>query len=244
MPVNLVTPVGDDLAGIEQVVRVEGLLDFLHHVEKFLADLRRQKFRARNANAVFTRERAFELGDQRGNCVGNLPEFPEIAGALQIQHRPDVQQPRRRVTVIGSRHTRLLHELLQVGNVGRQILRTHRCVLDEAGGLRVALAAGQQGQASLAHRPHEIRLGLRLQNQLAQTELLLFQQGEPLLGVLKKLHDQDGFAGLRVQFQQVARGLKFPLAARLVEQRTVNVLDGGGLEFEQRFGGLQRLGHR
>jgi hypothetical protein len=56
----------------------------LHHAIQFIADLRLQKFRARDAHAVFARERTFELQNQRGNFVGDLPEFFQILRTLQI----------------------------------------------------------------------------------------------------------------------------------------------------------------
>ena len=48
---------------------------------------------------------------------------------------------------------------------------------------------------------------------------------------------------MAVQLHQVARGLEFALAPRLVKQRAVHVLNGRGVEREQGFRGLHGLGH-
>ncbi len=86
-------------------------------------------------------ERPLELLHQRGHFVGDLPVFLQILRAMQIQHRAHVQQSRRRVPVIRRLQSQPAHQLLQLADVGRQILGPHRRVLDEADRLGVALAA-------------------------------------------------------------------------------------------------------
>ena len=102
-----------DFAGIEQVLRVEGRLDLAHQIEQFVAQLLRHEFGARDADAVLGRERSFELPDQRRRLVGKLPEFFQIVRAVQIEHRPHVQQSRRGVTVIGGLQAERAHDCLQ-----------------------------------------------------------------------------------------------------------------------------------
>ena len=51
--VNFIAAVGNDFARIEQIMRVEGLLDLPHELVNLLADLVPEIFGARNADAVF-----------------------------------------------------------------------------------------------------------------------------------------------------------------------------------------------
>ncbi len=91
MPVYFVMAIRNDLAGIEHVVRVKGVLDLLHQAIQFIADLGFQKFRARDADAMFARQRTLELGNEHGDFIGDLPEFLQIIGPLQIEHWSDMQ---------------------------------------------------------------------------------------------------------------------------------------------------------
>ena len=93
---------------------------------------------------MFAGERAFELPDQRGDLVGDLAILFQVVRMMQIQHRPDVQQARRRVAVERCLHPDALHQFLQARDIRRQILRPHRRVLDEARRLGRAFAAGEQ----------------------------------------------------------------------------------------------------
>ena len=102
-------------------------------------------------------------------------------------------------------------------------------------GLMLPLQPVSSDKPGLAHGPHEVGFVRGLQNQSAQAKPALFQLRQPVGHILKKFDDQNGFARLVVQFEQIAHGLKLPLAARLVEQRPVNVLDGGGFQIEQGF---------
>ena len=79
MLVNFIAAVGNDFARIEQIKRVEALLDLPHELVNFFAHLRLEIFGARNADAVFAAQRSFELQHQRGHLVGNLPVFFQIA---------------------------------------------------------------------------------------------------------------------------------------------------------------------
>ena len=57
---------------------------------------------------------------------------------------------------------------------------------------------------------------------------LRLQDRQPFRDVFVELDDQNRFARFRVQFEQIARGLKLKLTFGLIEQRTIDVFDRGG----------------
>ena len=69
------------------------------------------------------------------------------------------------------------------------------------------------------------------------------QDRQSLSHIVVELDDQNRFARLRFQFEQIARGLKEKLALCLIEQRAIDVFDGGGFEIEQLDRGLHRFVH-
>ncbi len=91
--VNLEAAVGNDLARIEQIVRVEALLDLPHQPVNLLAHLLPEIFGAGDADAVFAGERPLELPHQRGHLVGDLAEL------LQILRRDANPAPAARAAV-------------------------------------------------------------------------------------------------------------------------------------------------
>ena len=86
-------PVAEQLSRVEKILRIEGTLDLAHHLEQPGSELFAHVFGARNAHAVLGGERAFELPNERGDFVRHLPEFFQVGRGMQIEHRPDVQEP-------------------------------------------------------------------------------------------------------------------------------------------------------
>src|SRR5438132_14405314 len=73
--VDLVPAVAENLAGIENVFRIERAFDFAHHAEQLVAELLPHVFSARRADSVLGGKRAFELSNQFRSLIGDLPEF-------------------------------------------------------------------------------------------------------------------------------------------------------------------------
>ena len=59
-----------------------------------------------------------------------------------------------------------------------------------------------------------------------------------------KFHGQHTRRWPRIQFQQISRGLKFPLSARLIQQHAIKKFDSGRFQIFQLHRGLHRLRHR
>ena len=99
--VNLVAPVADDFAGVEEVVGIKRLFDLAHDPIKLLANLFAEKFGAGDAHAVFGGEGTLELNHEGRDFIGDLAEFFQILGAVQIQDGPHMQKAGGGVTVEG-----------------------------------------------------------------------------------------------------------------------------------------------
>ena len=89
----------DDLAGIEQACRIEGLLDgaegVVEHRPEHLADERA----AHEAVAVLARERAAEFEHEIGDVASQRLEAPHAFLGLEVDDRPDVEAADRGVGV-------------------------------------------------------------------------------------------------------------------------------------------------
>ena len=90
--VDPVASIRDDLAGIEQVVRIERRLDLPRQLHQLRSEVRRQIFGARHADAVLSGQRTLELKDQSGDFVAQLSELTDVVGVVQIENGADVQE--------------------------------------------------------------------------------------------------------------------------------------------------------
>ena len=86
-------PYFKNFSRIENIFGIERAFDFAHHFQQLIAKLVAHVFGARDAHAMLGGERTFELTDQGGSFVCDLPEFFQIGGAVQIENWPDMQQP-------------------------------------------------------------------------------------------------------------------------------------------------------
>src|ERR1051325_11563475 len=92
MVVDLVTTVAENFPRIETVLRIKCVLNLAQDFEQFVAELVAHVFSARDADSMLGGERPFKLPYERGGLISDLPEFFQIGCAMQIEHRPDMQQ--------------------------------------------------------------------------------------------------------------------------------------------------------
>src|ERR1035441_2080595 len=78
--VNLESPIGNDLARIEEVMRIKRSLDFAHYAQQAVAELLSHELSPRDPDAVFAGQRAFEAGDQGGHLSRELAELLHVVG--------------------------------------------------------------------------------------------------------------------------------------------------------------------
>ena len=243
--VNMIAAVGNDLAGIEGVPGIEGGFDVAGELHQFRAEVVGNKFGAGDADTMFGGERTVELPDKAGNLDAKLAQFFAVGFQVQIQHRADVEQTGSGMAVKGAAHAQGLEKGLEAGHVGGQIGGTHGGILDAGDWFGRPRATGEEGQAGLAQRPDQIELRRVLPQSRAKAEAFLGEQSQTLGDVfIEEFNDQDGFAGLGIEAEEVARGLKLQLTSRLIEEQAVNVFDGGGLQFKKFDGGLHGVGDR
>ena len=96
---------------------------------------------------------------------------------------------------------------------------------------------------ALREGPDQIELGRVLNQCRAEAEAFLGEQSQSFRDIfIEEFDDQDGFAGLGIEAEEVARGLELQLTAGLIEEQAVNVFDGGGFQFEKFDGGLHGVG--
>ena len=143
---------------IKKVLRIECALDLAHDFKQLVAELVAHVFGARDADAVLGGERAFELSHQRGGLIGDLPEFFQIGGTVQIEHRTHVKQSARGVSVITRFQPERFHDRLQSAHIIGQLRRANGGVFDERDRFGRADAAGQKRETGFAHRPDQIHL--------------------------------------------------------------------------------------
>src|SRR2546421_9155832 len=98
----VVDPIGKakNFSRIENIPRIERLLDLALDVEQRVAELIAHVFSAGDADAMLGRKRAFELANQRGGLIGHQPEFSQIFGGMKIKRRPNMEQSAGGMAVI------------------------------------------------------------------------------------------------------------------------------------------------
>ena len=166
--IHLESPVADDFSGIEQMMRVERVLDLRHQAHQQLRPQRVAppgNFRARDAHAVFGGNRPAKLLHQRRNFRRDVPEFFHVLARMQVEQGPHVQQARARMAVIRRFQPHPLHHRLQRVHIGGQLLRPHRRVFDARDGLHPCPCGRSAARAPrLAQLPDQIRARLCLQD--------------------------------------------------------------------------------
>src|SRR5438874_567398 len=102
----------ENFSRVENIFGIERAFDFAHHLQQLIAKLVAHIFGARDADSVLGGERTFELTHQRGSFICDLPEFFQIGGAVQIEHRSHMQKSTSGKPVIAYRQTQWLHHYL------------------------------------------------------------------------------------------------------------------------------------
>ena len=144
---------GDDLAGVHQVVRVEGALDgFKRRVDLGAEELGVPEA-AGEPVAVLAAHRPLELGDEVGDRARDRPERLDPRARLDVQDRPDVQAADVGVAVTGGLGPLPGHDRAEPPVELGELLGGDGRVLDEGDRLGVADHPHQQRQPRLAHLP-------------------------------------------------------------------------------------------
>ena len=112
VPGHQVGVVADDLAGIQDVVRVEGVLDLAECVEE-VAGLAAEELGPGQPAAMLAGDRAAEI--ERGFEDGGRHrlELGHVAGIAHVEERADVKLAVARVGVEGPAHLELLEDVLE-----------------------------------------------------------------------------------------------------------------------------------
>src|SRR5438309_5622428 len=98
---------------------IEIMCNLTHHSEQHVDQMFSNVYGASDADAVLGRERTFKFLHQRGSLVRDLAKFSQIFGAMEIEHRPDMQKPARGMAIIGSFKAQRVHYCLQPAHILR-----------------------------------------------------------------------------------------------------------------------------
>ena len=143
----------DDLAGIQQVERVERSLQLpkclvehgsIHLLLKWTTD---------QAVAMLARKRTTVLEHQLGDFLGDRLEFPHALLGLEVDHRPHVQAADRGMRIDAGRRPVPRDDLQELGDVVAQVLGSDGRVLDERDRLGIPFLGHRQPQRHRAQLP-------------------------------------------------------------------------------------------
>ena len=117
----------DDLAGVEQALRVEGVLDLLEGADHAPAEHRLVELGAHQPVAVLARMRALVFADHRERLLGDRPHLSDFELLLDVEHRAHMQAADRGVRVPGAVGAVLFEDPGQpLGVVGKVFERAPR----------------------------------------------------------------------------------------------------------------------
>src|SRR5436309_1773089 len=163
---------------------------------------------------------------------------------MQIQNWSYVKQTARRMAIVARLQAKGFYDRLQSAYVFEQLSGTNGGVFYKRDGFRRPNATGQKRETRFADRPDQIHLRCIGENFFAQPELSRFQNRQPFYDVIVELDDQDRFARLAIQFEQIARLPKMKLSFRLIQQRPIDVFHRCRFEIEKFDGCLHRFSDR
>ena len=155
----------DDVAGVEQVVRVEEGLDLAEGVHEFRAVETLEQRAADAPVAVLARHHAPERLGQVRRLDGDGPHPLAVGGVVDVDQRPHVEHAHRGVRVEGRPRAVPGHDVAQSLHERREVLDGNGVVLDEGDGLARPRHAVQQRLAGLAELPrveHRLRVDVEL----------------------------------------------------------------------------------
>ena len=202
---------------IQQPLRVEESFDLPHRAQQRFTQLAGHEFGARDADPVLGGQGAVELADQTGDFSGNQPQMADPFGRVQIEHRAHVQKAGGGMSVITGRHSQGLEDGLQAGHVSGQVGGPNSRVFDASDRLGRPRTASEQRQPRLAQVPNQVHFRGGGDHLGTQSQAARGQRRQFVAHLVKEFHNEDGFTGSGLQFEQVPRRLKRQLAAGLVE---------------------------
>ena len=216
----------DDLAGIEDPLRVEQPLDAHQQLKAFVAHHRADEFAAEPAVAVLATQAPAVFLHKRRHVGGHVAKHREPRGRAEIEERPEMQFACSRVGIVDAFDAVFLGEQpVELGDVGRQILDGHGRVFDDLPrlGVHEPLAGPAQLPDLVAVGADEHGVGVA---EARATEFTLdyaeLRAHGLAVGVFH-LHDEDR-AGIAHHERTVAR--LFGVVLRAVEDLLVDQLTG------------------
>ena len=144
----------NDLPRIEHVLRIEGGLDFLHHVIALVADHERDEFTAQPPVPVLPAQRPPVFFDQMRDVGRDAAEGLEPLLGLEVEKRPRMQLPGPCMRVVDATDAVFFKEEgIEFRDVIRQVADIHCRVLHDLARLGVADHIAHQPLAGPAQLP-------------------------------------------------------------------------------------------
>ena len=143
----------DDLAGIQDAVGVEGLLDLPESVVDFGAEHLLRPDASNDAVAVFAAEGAAEFLDEVGDFGGDGGHGVQSLLSLEADEGADVEAADAGVAVVAGGGAVIANDFVEAADEEAEVLRVDGGVFDEGDGLGVAADAHEQAEAGFANGP-------------------------------------------------------------------------------------------
>ena len=238
-----------DLAGVENVLRVERRLHRLHHRVALLADHQRDKLAAKAPVAVLAAERPAVFFDEVRDVGRDVAEHFAPGFGLEVEKRARVQLARSGVGVIDAVDAVFVaQDGVELAYVVRQVAHVHGRVLDDFARLGVAGHVAHEPLTGAAQLP-DLRAFLAAQHggrvAVACGLPAGLQRGHGFLkrglAVAPQLHDEDR---PRVADDERAVALLREVRLGAVEDVPVNELAGRGRMFNRNQVSAQGFVHR
>ena len=165
---------------------------------------------------------------------------------LQVQYRPDVQQPDGRVPVVRRIHVELVQHLVKILSEVTQVFDGDRRILHERRGFFLALQVHDNVQTALPHFPGRLlflrfdHVGHLVCSQVQQTELFELVQFllEPSAIVPLVLHHQNPTG---IVLDKIGVLAEYAVISRQVDQKIIHQFHGGGIRLDHVLHGVQRI---
>ena len=207
----------DDVARVEEVVRIEDRLDLFEQAVQLGAEELGVEPAAQAAIAMLARKDAAVLAQQTAGIGDDLRQLGDVRAELGVEQRVDVQTPGAGVREVGDVVAKRFSAVgFELRNVVGQVLRRHRSVVDDRQRLDVAAHAHEDAEAGVAHLPHDI-------------------DGIGLVHVRDRLHGHAAFRKVRREPTLLSHDLVRGLAVELGDQ------DAVGVALDERLGQLRVL---
>ena len=241
----------DDVAGVEEVLRVERRLDLLEEPVEVGAIECLIEPTAHTAVAVFAGERAAVGAQQFRRELGDGAHLLHFRRLLDVDQRADVEAAGAGVGVIGHAHAQVATERLDARDVGGQVLRRHRGVLDKGQRLPFPAHAHQQAEAHLAQAPDVgLARAVEQRRHRADGERAAAQARHEIVGSAAQFRLAGAVVFHRQEAERLAlhkaaqEAVILRLGARHLQAQVVDQLHGGRAGFENGSHRLQRRDQR